>query len=337
MATAVVLLCDSNFLVPTVGAAIAARLQTSDAAVGVYIYVLDRDNHDLEALRRALAPRGVQLSAVNIAELGMVKPSDFNQTHVPVSAMARLWINEFLPPQFDKFLYIDGDVDITGSLDLLLALDVPAGGFLASPDLPFLIGGDYGKCARSSRSYLDNLGIANPDAYFNDGILLADRRGWSKIGAEAWAYFKRYPHRCQYHEQSALNAIAGARRSWLSPLWNYQTDFMAAADPRQWGIEPVIWHFTGSPKPWHAAVYPWTAGFGRSYKLGAAAYRTAGVDVPSLPDAQSLAASVDSREKLRFRSRWIYPLRRIQRRRRSAPRAGVEAAELTRRCRSCRL
>jgi lipopolysaccharide biosynthesis glycosyltransferase len=313
MATAVVLLCDSNFLVPTVGTALAARSHTSDPAVGIFVYVVDRENHQLEALRHVLAPRGVELAGVKIAQLDQVKSSDFNRTHVPVSAMSRLWIDAYLPPQFAKFLYIDGDVDITGSLDPLLALDVPAGGFLAAPDLPFLAGSDYGKFARSSQSYIEGLGVVEPDAYFNDGVLLAGRRGWAEIGAQAWAYFKRNPHRCRYHEQSALNAVAGARRGWLPLVWNYQSDFMAVADPRQWGIEPTIWHFTGYPKPWHAAVYPWSNGFGRSYRLGAAAFRAAGVDTPAPPAAHSVAAAVDTREKLQFRLRWVYPWRRIRR------------------------
>ena len=54
MATAVVLLCDGNFLVPTIGTAIAARSQISDPAVGIFVYVLDRDDEGLGRLRQVL-------------------------------------------------------------------------------------------------------------------------------------------------------------------------------------------------------------------------------------------------------------------------------------------
>src|SRR4029079_4528793 len=268
MATRVVLLCDSNFLVPTVGTAIEARLHISDPAVGIFIYVLDREEHDLAPLRHVLPPRGVQLSAANIAGLSAVKQQEFNKTHVPIATMARLWISDLLPAEYDKFLYLDGDLEIAGGLDPLLAMPVPHRGFLAAPDLPLLIAKDWGKSARATYNYISNLNVRDPDDYFNAGVLLVDRAGWSDVAGEALCYFKRFPERCRYHDQSALNATAQSKRGRLSLSWNYQTDFMAAVDPRKWGISPSVWHFTGYPKPWHADVFPWSDGFGRSFALG---------------------------------------------------------------------
>ena len=313
MATAVVLLCDSNFLVPTVGTAIAARSQISDPAVAVFVYVLDREDRELETLRHVLALRGVQLSAANVAGLGLVKASDFNKTHVPIATMARLWINDLLPPEFDKFLYLDGDLEITGSLDALLAIPVPYLGFLAAPDLPLLIARDWGKSARATHDYISNLNVRDPDDYFNAGVLLVDRAGWSDVASEAFCYFNRFPERCRYHDQSALNATAQSKRGRLSLSWNYQTDFMAATDPRTWGISPSIWHFTGYPKPWHADVFPWSDGFGRSFALGETVFGEARMEMPPFAEAQSLARAIKNREKLEFRLRWIYPWRRLQR------------------------
>jgi len=40
-----------------------------------------------------------------------------------------------LEPDIERFLYLDGDIDITGALDSLLALPMPSGGFLAAPDV----------------------------------------------------------------------------------------------------------------------------------------------------------------------------------------------------------
>src|SRR6185369_10702882 len=119
-----------------------------------------------------------------------IKQAEFNKTHVPVATMARLWIGDYLEPQYEKFLYLDGDVDITSSLDPLFRLDVPKNGFLAAPDVPMLIARDYGGSARLTRAYLSGLGITNQDNYFNAGVLLIDRAGWKEIGDEAWTYFK---------------------------------------------------------------------------------------------------------------------------------------------------
>jgi lipopolysaccharide biosynthesis glycosyltransferase len=313
MATAIVLLCDRNFLVATVGTALAARSSTADPAVGVFVYVLDRDGSDLQRLRSSLLPRGVDLSAVSIAELGLIKESDFNKTHVPISTMARLWIDDLLPPGYDKFLYLDGDLEIAGKLDPLLATPVPDRGFLAAADLPLLVAQDWGKSARATRRYLSDLNVRDPDDYFNAGVLLVDRAGWRDVAGEAFNYFNRFPERCRYHDQSALNATAQSMRGRLSLLWNYQTDFMVVVDPRKWGTSPVIWHFTGFPKPWHVDVFPWSTGFGQSYSLGASIFEEASVQMPALPDAQRLSAGVRGREKLEFRLNCIYPWRRFMR------------------------
>ncbi len=313
MATAVVLLCDSNFLVPTVGTAIAARSQISDPAVGIFVYLLDRDGRGLEPLRHALTPRGVQLVAADITALRLVKESDFNKTHVPIATMARLWIDDLLPPEYDKFLYLDGDLEIAGSLDELLALPVPYRGFLAAPDLPLLIAKDWGRSARETHTYISDLNVRDPADYFNAGVLLVDRTGWADVASEAFSYFTAFPRRCRYHDQSALNATAQSRRGRLSLSWNYQTDFMAAADPREWGIPTKIWHFTGFPKPWHAPVFPWSNGFGQSFRLGAAVFDEARVEMPCSANAQNLSAAIRGREKLEFRMRWVYPWRRLTR------------------------
>ena len=106
-----------------------------------------------------------------------MKASDFNKTHVPVATMARLWIDDLLPPKYDKFLYLDGDIEIAGRLDALLALPVPPRGFLAAADLPLLIGRDWGRSARDTHAYISKLNLRNPDDYFNAGVLLVDRAG----------------------------------------------------------------------------------------------------------------------------------------------------------------
>jgi len=312
MANAVVLVSDRKFLAPTIGTALAARTHISNQSVAIFILVTNSTEDELADVGRVVADKSIFLKSVPIGEIAKIKQGEFNKTHVPVATMARLWIADYLDPQYDKFLYLDGDVDITSSLDPLFRLDVPKNGFLAAPDLPMLIARDYGASARLTRDYLSGLGITNHDDYFNAGVLLVDRAGWKEISSEAWAYFKCHSDRCLYHDQSALNAVAKHRRGPLSLLWNYQSDFMAVADPRKWGLEPAIWHFTGFPKAWHAPVFPWGRDFGRSFALGASLLRETGW-FDDFPDSAAIALGIEQREKLRFRLKWIYPWRRLLR------------------------
>ncbi len=94
-------------------------------------------------------------------------------------------------------------------------------------------------------------------------------------------------------------AVARDRRGWLSPRWNYQSEFMAAVDPRKCGVEPAIWHS------------PDIRSLGTRRRNGSfQGYLLASTD---LPESGALAEGLKHREKLRFRLRWIYPWRRISR------------------------
>ena len=294
------------------GTAVSARAHTSDRSVRVVVYVIGVEAKELDALRSLAEPKDIAVKVMSDATLAAVDCAAFNPTHVPPSTLARLWLDEILDSDIETFLYLDGDVEITGSLNPLLALRPPKGGFLAAPDTPMLIDGNMGASARATRQYLDGLGIKNGRDYFNAGVLLIDRSGWGAISRLARQYFNVNPDRCRYHDQSALNATVGHSRGELSLLWNYQTDFMAVADPRRWGWEPAIWHFSGFPKAWHADVFPWGLEFGRSFRLGAELLRPLGFTAPH-PDNSSLAKGVRARETLKYRLSWVYPWRRLKR------------------------
>ena len=312
MRTVVVLTTDSRFLVPTIGSAVAARMHISNPLVDVVIYVIDASDSALSDISAVAAEYRIAVKAAPISEIAQIPLDTFNKTHVPISTLARLWLDDILESHYSKFLYIDGDVDICKSLDPLLALPIPKFGFLAAPDVPLFRWREKGQNSRKNLTYLAGIGVVQPNTYFNAGVLLVDRAGWKGVASDALSFFRRHPERCRFHDQSALNAVAGMRRGWLSPMWNYQSEFMAVADPRHWGIEPAIWHFTGYPKPWHAPVFPWKDGFGQSFKLGAALLKDA--EWPSdIPNPMSFEDGLRDREKLRFRLRWVYPWRRILR------------------------
>ena len=316
--TAVALICDRDFLVPTLGTALSARAQISEPDVEVFVY-LTGERHDaadaerVERLRDVAQASDITVRYEPLAGLTDIAADRYNQTHVPVTTMARLWLGELLPSHVERFLYLDGDLDIANRLDQLLALEVPEKGLLAAPDLPMLIVRDTGAAARATRAYTRALGLTAGDQYFNCGVMLIDRGGWQELAAEAWAYFKADPERCRYHDQSALNAVAGDRRGVLSLFWNYQTDFMAVADPRDAGITPGVWHFTQSPKPWQASAFPWEGAFGRSYAAGCDLYGAAGLAPSETVEPSKFAARVNQRQRLKQRLAWVYPWRRVLR------------------------
>ncbi|MFY0610026.1 MAG: hypothetical protein JXQ99_00770 [Hyphomicrobiaceae bacterium] len=312
MATAVVFVGDRDFLLPTIGAAISARKHISDPEVQVVVFVTDLSQDELQPYGEALCFYDVKIRSTPIPGLAQVDRETYNVTHVPISALSRLWLDDYLAPDIDRFLYLDGDVDITGSLDDLLAADIPVGGFLAAPDLPLLIEPDIGRFAREAREYLAQIGVTNARSYFNSGVLLVDRSGWGMVSSAARDYITKHPRSCRYHDQSALNAVAGSLRGELSLCWNYQTAFMMVGDPRSWGSEAKIWHFTGFPKPWHSTAFPWSSEFGSSYRLAANELALPS-KWSSAIDEEAVANNKRGRQLLSLKLNWVYPWRRWRR------------------------
>ena len=314
MTEAVVLICDRDYLVPTVGAALAARAHLS-RAVPILLYLTEPEHELAAAVERIVAPQGVSIIVAKLPGFEAMQVGALHSTHVTLATMARLWLDELLPREVTRFLYLDGDIDISGPLDPLLAAPVPPRGFLAAPEVKLLIDGEIGSRGRVARSYLAGLGLARGADYFNAGVLLVDRAGWGEISAAARDFILAHPERCPFHDQSALNAVAGGARRELSLLWNWQTDFMTVMDPRRLGIRPAIWHFTGFPKPWQAAFPPWGEEFGRSFALGAATLAPLRL-APPPADPAVIADGVRMYEQTRARLLRRYPWRLLTRRRR---------------------
>ncbi|MDZ4792081.1 MAG: glycosyltransferase [Hyphomicrobiales bacterium] len=245
MTCAVVLICDTNFILPSFATAISARANVSLDNTPVVIFVTDATEATLAALKPAAQSRNIELIAAQIPEIEAFK-STHRDRFLPVAALSRFWVDRFLPSHVDRFLYLDGDILVNPSIDELLMAPIPEGGILTAPDTVALCADEIGPAPRREKAYLDGLGSTFDD-YFNSGVLLADRSGWRAIADDAMAYLRDHPEKCRSSDQSALNAVTKGKRGMLSLCWNYQSDHMTVLDPRTIGVEPAIYHFTGGP------------------------------------------------------------------------------------------
>lgn len=312
MSTAIVFICNFAYLVPSVGAALQARRHTTDPEVKIEIFVTDASDELLADAQSALQDKAIRVRSANLDQFASIeskRPS--GSQPLPLATFARLGLHELLDPEIDRFLYLDGDIEITASLDPLLAQPIPKGGFLAAPDVLCMIAAEHSTRAALTRSYIRNLGIRD-DAYFNAGVLLVDRSGWKVMSAKALDYYHANAELCIANDQSALNAVAGAYRGRLSILWNYQTEFMHVLDPRRLGYQPAIWHFTGSAKPWQSSELVWGEEFGKGFTAGAEIMKPVGIVAPP-PRSDLVAGGIDNSKRGRFRLTWMYPWRRITR------------------------
>lgn len=216
--------------------------------------------------------------------------------------MARLELPKYLPSVYQDILYMDGDTQIVGDIGALLELTVPKGQVAAAPDSLWL---GYATKARYPKDYLPGLGHVRESSYFNSGILALSRETMDSVFPEALEFFLKNSEKCLYHDQSALNAVMADRIVQLSPRYNFITDYIYLGVLND--ADPAIIHFTGRPKPWINAGWPWFNRFIKQY--------SALVDeFPELrPFAKVVAPEYSSRiergiEKTRRRYRMAFPI-----------------------------
>ncbi|MDD5705072.1 MAG: glycosyltransferase family 8 protein [Kiritimatiellae bacterium] len=184
----------------------------------------------------------------------------------------RLYVDAILPEDVGRALYLDVDTLACGNLEPLFETDLGGAVAGAAVDL-------------DSRAAVARLGLPPDAAYFNSGVLLIDRRGWSqgRVVERVRQYLRTHaadPARWRYPDQDALNVALAGRWTPLAPRWNcyavyrlhYPNDL--SADRRAACRAPGILHFTGPEKPWLGSCAP---PYRRHYRALA---RRAGVRVP---------------------------------------------------------
>jgi lipopolysaccharide biosynthesis glycosyltransferase len=308
--TAVVFVTDRGFLVPSLVAALQVLQQADVAAIAdVVIILIDLDDGRIDELRQIMEGTGLRLFKM---ESRLFLPPDstfFNRSHVPKTTLARLALHEVLPGHYENIVYLDGDIQITGSIAPLVRHTVKDGFIAAGADGIWLCRGDIGAFWPAKAAYLADLGITDAINYFNAGVLAFRMDTWRDMAPKALDFFGRNPRLCHYHDQSALNAVFVGRLEKLSPIYNFvslcgELDMSAEVQPR-------IIHFTGGDKPWNHAGPPWHGRFLETYRAFLRRYPELAADLDTRPSDKEPPRKTISTV---FKDAVLLPWRRFKRR-----------------------
>jgi lipopolysaccharide biosynthesis glycosyltransferase len=306
--SAIILICDKNYLTPTFSTALSADRHTAD--VPIFIFVPDADPGWARQFDKAVAGTRIKIVAADLPMLAEVARFHRDR-YLPPITLARFWIDGLLEPEIDRFLYVDGDTMVDGELDGLLSTAPPPGKIMAAPDVIRLFMDERSRGKKHDLAYLNGL-ECGPDDYFNAGVIYTSREAWNGIVPNALAFLTQHPDLCRSSDQSALNHAARGRVDMLPLTYNYQSEHMMVLDPRKTGFAPVIWHFTGGPKPWDAPGWPWDEYFNRFYRMAVLLLMHCDAQTPRPPEAQ-MRAGIVHRERTKTRLNWVYPWRKVTR------------------------
>lgn len=268
MKAAVFLTVDSRFR--TLGYAQALHIARSQL---LDVHLFDEGEDDGGAL--APAP-GVFVHRRRLAPLVDGKlPASGKWPHV---VYGRLFVPDLLAG-YDRLIYLDADVAVSGDLDPLLTLDLEDKAIAAVQDAD-LWGGKSPVAGFSGKSeWLRAIGV-RADVYFNSGVLLIDvaRYRQAAPSASIGAYFDAYGDKVTMWDQDFLNFVFQGKWKELSPIWNFQAIAMEAGYAPL--LRPVIHHFNEIQKPWHRGYYFGDPVFTAYFERIAA---EAGVDFAAFP------------------------------------------------------
>ena len=169
--------------------------------------------------------------------------------------LARLLLDQFLPAEVERVLYLDGDTIVRGSIQDLYHTDMNDKAIGASLEPTYSI---EKKASIGMNGY----------PYYNAGVLLIDLQQWRKqgIGKQVLQFYASYKGRLFSNDQDAINGSQKGRIYTLSPKYNffnifdqYSYSFLKSLCDYQY-IEkkvfddaiqnPVIIHYLGEERPW---------------------------------------------------------------------------------------
>jgi lipopolysaccharide biosynthesis glycosyltransferase len=277
---------DPAYLLPTFVSAVQARRHASPQKADIIIYSFGATSRAEAAFSRACAAENIQFIPVPAETISGAN-----------AMLARLFLPRYVAADYDRFLYIDGDTQITASLDPLLDFPVPRGQFVAATDPMTFAAPGEDKHGREISAYFSAIGIPPQEQhrYFNTGVLYINRDGWEEIGLEAWTLFQKYRAQTRFPDQDALNLAGMSKSIPMSLTWNFPIFMRNARVSRQ--IKPRITHFMGSPKPWHGVFLPWGMEAYQPYLDAIAKYPALDEYLPRMPKGRKIRYFFQQRYK----------------------------------------
>ena len=204
---------DENLIRQVLIAAVSVSEATTRPVHFHFIHTESAESGLKDALKEVdtfFATRGKKSLAVSLYRVSATTFDACPQAGTfPQASALRLFIQDYIPEDIKKLIYLDGDVFATGDISELYKVDLQG-----RP-----LGAVHDPCMH--QFLVDHLGLDVRD-YFNAGVLLVDMNLWRSrnIGNNAFERLRQNVARFPTFDQEALNLEC--RNNWmpLPKCWN---------------------------------------------------------------------------------------------------------------------
>jgi lipopolysaccharide biosynthesis glycosyltransferase len=238
--------------VPHCAAMLHSVLSVAERPVRVhFLHGPDLRRSHFSRLERMVGSGGGEIRFLSVSpdRVAGLRTLDF----LPASHWYRIFLPELLP-EVGRVLYVDADAIAVDSLEGLWRTEL-GGNLLAAVTNVF---------QRDHAGHAQRIGLRDPGAYFNTGVMVLDLEGWrrERCTQALLEYARSAEARLGLPEQDAINIVLGDRRLPLHPRWNlmnsillfpWAADVLGGEAVREAVENPAIRHFEGPSvnKPWH--------------------------------------------------------------------------------------
>ena len=231
----------SDLFSPVLGTSLVSLLKNNKSFDSISIYVIDKKITDVNKQRL------ITVCDKYHADIFFIPMQDINETEslglVSVNkkwsydGYNRLFLDDILPPEVEKVLYLDSDVLVCSDLKALWETDT----------------GEYGAAACMdclNKKYYDVFGFSDTSVYCNSGVILFDLKKWRehRIGDKIRKYTRSNKGYVFFMEQSVFSYVVQDKVTILPAEYNVSTlmvlldykDIMKLRKPRNFYSEEEV-------------------------------------------------------------------------------------------------
>lgn len=225
--------------------------------INIYIFSNAISKSNMEKLKKMTNSFGRNVFFIDISDLEKRIGFPINSCGYNITTFARLFVDELLPPEIDKILYLDSDIIVRGSLTDLWKTDVGEVYVAAAVEVYM------------PESKKRAIGLDEDDSYYNAGMLLINRKKWASdnLKERFLTYYKQMGGKLLYNDQDIINHCCRGYVKAVSPVYNFEPNvyyfpynyiksinkhyFIDGKEKYQEMLkEPIMIHFLGDERPW---------------------------------------------------------------------------------------
>ena len=208
---------SSDFFAPVLATSLASLFENNESFDEIHVYIFEypmneenKTKLDLLAEQYGRKLHYILMPDINrIENLGL---AEVKHTGWFFYSYVKLYLNDFLPQNVERILYLDSDILVVDDLTELWEMDLQ--NHVAAGVIDCI-----------GEKYYDLLGLGDETFYCNCGMILEDLKAWreKKIGDKVREYCKKNGGYVFFMEQTAFNAGTQGDLLILHPKYNMYT------------------------------------------------------------------------------------------------------------------